>query len=175
MTPFLAASRLYLRNLRPEDAAAMAAYRSDPRCAQFQRWEIKTTEALRPWISRFAECRFPSQEREQHYALCLLSSGELVGDLTVFYTAEDACFTLGITIATAHQRHGYAYEILHAVTQVLRTHAPGIDLVALIERENAASIRLFEKLGFQQECYAESIHSLVYVLPGTPSETAAHQ
>lgn len=42
-----------------------------------------------------------------------------------------------------------------------------LDIVALIEPENAGSIRLFEKLGFVREGYAKSIDSYVYTIPGT--------
>lgn len=41
---------------------------------------------------------------------------------------------------------------------------PTMDIVGLIEKDNIKSIGLFEKLGFQQECYAESISSYIYVL-----------
>ena len=44
----------------------------------------------------------------------------------------------------------------------LREAYPAMDVVALIDPQNQGSIRLFQKLGFEEECYAEKIHSLVY-------------
>ena len=103
-------------------------------------------------------------EEEQHYAVC----GEqgIVGDLSYFYTKEDNCVTLGITIAPAWQRRGYALEILAAVIAAVQERDPKLDIVALIDRDNAPSIALFESLGFAQECYAEKIASYVYVIYG---------
>ena len=75
--------------------------------------------------------------------------------------------TLGITIAPEYQRRGYAGEILSAVVEEVRDVYPALDIVALIDPENAASIALFEKLGFERECYAEKIQSFVYVISGS--------
>ena len=41
-----------------------------------------------------------------------------------------------------------------------------MDIVALIEKENKGSIALFKKLGFIEECYAESIQSYVFTIYG---------
>lgn len=49
----------------------------------------------------------------------------------------------------------------------LQKQEPSLNIVALIEKENAGSIALFRKLHFVEECYAESIHSFVYVFYGT--------
>ena len=48
----------------------------------------------------------------------------------------------------------------------MREKFPALDIVALIDPENEASIALFENLGFEQECYAERIGSWVYVIYG---------
>ena len=107
---------------------------------------------------------FLSDKEEQHYALC--DREGLVGDLSYFYTAEDRCITLGITLSPEHQRKGYAFEMLQAVVRSVQNRHPALDIVALIDRENGASVALFEKLGFYRECYAESIASYVYVIDG---------
>lgn len=52
------------------------------------------------------------------------------------------------------------------MTARLRKAYPSLDIVALIERENVASIALARKLDFVEECYAESIGSYVFVLYG---------
>ena len=117
-------------------------------------------------MARYGGSRFPSREEEQHYALCLREDGTMIGDLSVFFTEKDNCFTLGITIAPACQGHGYGYALLQAVIAKLQEHFPAVDIVALIEKENVRSIALFQKLGFVEECYAESVGSYVYVIYG---------
>ena len=43
---------------------------------------------------------------------------------------------------------------------------PSVDIVALIEKDNTASISLFKKLGFIEECFADSIQSYVFIING---------
>ena len=160
----LKTQRLSLRNLRMEDVLVIHGYRNDSDCARYQRWEDTTETAVADFVRRFADSAFLSKEEEQHYALC--TERALVGDLSYFYTEEDRCVTLGITIAPEHQRKGYAREVLSAVVKAIREQYPELDIVALIDPENKASIALFEGLGFERECYAEKIQSYVYVIYG---------
>lgn len=164
MAVFLETERLWLRNLRQEDAGAVFAYRNDPECAKYQRWEDTSLAAVLGLIEGAKEDVFLSEKEEQHYAVC--NHEGLIGDLSYFYTEADACVTLGITISPEHQRRGYAFEILREVVRAVQKRHPKLDIVSLIDKENAPSVALFEKLGFYRECYAESIASYVYVIDG---------
>ena len=156
--------RLYLRNLCAEDVETIHAYRNDPACYRYQRWEDTSLSSIRSFVEDFEKDVFLSKKEEQHYAICIGSA--LAGDLSWFYTEADNCITLGITIAPEYQRRGIAREILDAVIRAIQTNYPMLDIVALIDKENTPSIALFEKLGFYRECYAESIASYVYVIDG---------
>lgn len=158
----LKTQRLWLRNLQQEDIPVIHAWRNEPVCCKYQRWEDTSYPATEAYVRAFGNSRFLSTEEEQHYAVC--DDAEIVGDLSYFYTEEDRCVTLGITIAPKHQRKGYAREILEAVITAVRETYPALDIVALIDRENTPSIALFESLGFCRECYAEKIQSYVYVI-----------
>lgn len=162
---YLQTQRLHLRSLNPEDLDAVHAYRNDPVCARYQRWEDTSREAIRCYIDRFRSCLFLSEQEEQHYALCL-RDGTLVGELSYFHTESDRCVTLGITVAPQYQRRGIAREILNEVIAAVQNRHPQLDIVALVDPKNEASIRLFESLGFYRECYADSIQSYVYVIDG---------
>ena len=160
----LKTQRLRLENFRLEDVDAICAYRNDPDCAKYQRWEDVSETAVTAFVTRFGRCTWLSKEEEQHYAI---RAGQCqVGDLSYFYNEEDRCVTLGITIAPQHQRKGYARELLKTVVDKVRSAYPRLDIVALIDPENEASIALFEGLGFERECYAEKIASYVYVIYG---------
>ena len=52
------------------------------------------------------------------------------------------------------------------VVSQIQNHYSSTDIVALIEKENAKSISLFKKLGFIEECYADSIQSYVFTIYG---------
>ena len=162
----LQTTRLHLRNLRPGDVDTMFVYRNDSRCSRYQRYEDSGRAYLQKFVQDFSDSTFPSAAPEQHYAIVQNTDGVMIGDLSVFFTQKDNCFTLGITIAPAFQKQGYAYELLRTVTSRLRAQYPTVDLVALIEKENTGSIALFKKLGFTEECYADSIQSYVFTLPG---------
>lgn len=165
MAVFLKTDRLLLRNLTVSDEAVIYAYRNDEGCARYQRWEDTSRECVRSLIETHRQDVFLSDREEQRYGISS-PEGKLLGDLAYFYTEADRCITLGITVAPEHQRKGYAFELLAAVIGAVQKAHPNLDIVALIDRENAASIALFEKLGFSRECYAENIGSYVYVING---------
>ena len=162
----LKTKRLYLRNLCVADVDFMFAYRNDSSCAQYQRYEDTSREYLQEFVERFLHCAFLTKQQEQHYAIACVESKEMIGDLSIFFSEEDDCFTLGITIAPRFQRRGYAYELLGEVIAELKSYYPSVDIVALIERENAKSLGLFKKLGFSEESYAESLESYVFTIYG---------
>ena len=161
----LTTNRLQLRNLRKTDAAEIFSYRNCDTCARYQRWDDTSLAAIEQMIEDHKNDSFPALKPEQRFAISL-SETYFIGELAVFFSVNDRCFTIGITICPQAQRQGFATEILSEVTRQLRNHFPAADIVALIDPENTASIRLFEKLGFIQECYAESIHSYVYTILG---------
>lgn len=162
----LKTERLYLRNLWLNDAETMFNYRNDSRCNLYQRYESTSLEYLLIFIEKYSSCTFLSKETEQHYSIALNENDEMIGDISVFYTESDNCFTLGITIAPQFQKNGYAYEVLRELVGQLRKNYPSIDIVALIEKDNLSSIGLFKKLDFVEECYAEKIQSYIYVMYG---------
>lgn len=163
MSVFLKTQRLMLRNLCSSDEEAVFHWRNDPICAKYQRWEDTTRSEIEGYISRHREDIFPSLKEEQHYAIADYS-GNAVGELAYFYTASDCCITLGITVSLPFHRQGYAFEMLQTIVDKIRNTYPELEIVGLIDKDNTASIRLFEKLGFIRECYAESIDSYVYTL-----------
>ena len=163
---WLETNRLTLRNLQKQDLSVLFKIRKDPLCARYQRWDdaSEASEAsVATLIAVHGKDRFPSYADTQRYAIAL-PCGSCIGDVSIFYTREDRCFTLGISIATEYHRNGYAFDILSAVVSALRSFAPEEELVALIHPDNSASKRLFSKLGFKLECYAPKIDSEVYTI-----------
>ncbi len=158
--------RLGIRNLCETDLENLFLYRNDKRCYMYQRYSNTSKDYLHSFIIKYSNCHFLSKEEEQHYAIVLHENCQIIGDLSVFYTAADNCFTLGITIDPLYQNNGYAYEILSGVISLIIKQYPSIDIVALIEKDNYKSISLFEKLHFIRETYVESADSYIYVIYG---------
>ena len=98
--------RLLLRNFENADAEILFRFRNDTRCNLYQRYEDTSVEYLREFVRRYAHSCFLSKEEEQHYAIVRRADRETVGDLSVFYSERDDCFTLGITVAPQFQRQG---------------------------------------------------------------------
>lgn len=168
----LRTERLCLRNFCAGDAEVLFAYRNDEACNRYQRYDRTDLAYLQDFVRANANCAFLSTEEEQHYAVARQEDAAVVGDVSVFYTQKDNCFTLGITIAPIFQRQGYAFELLRELVGQLQKSYPAVDIVALIEKENEQSIVLFRKLGFIEECYAESIGSYVYTIFGKGEKDA---
>ena len=162
---FMEIDMLYLRNLELSDLDHIYDYRNNEECNRYQRWDDFTSDDIKSFIIKFKDDVFLSTKEEQHFAICSKLHTELIGELAYFYTAND-CITLGITISYQYQKKGFAFEILSGVIRLIREKYPSMDIVGLVEKENIKSSKLFEKLGFEQECYAESISSYVYVMYG---------
>lgn len=160
---FLETDRLFLRNLELSDQDNIYDYRNNEICNKYQRWTAFTKKDIESFITSFKDDVFLSTKKEQHFAICEKTSDELAGEFAYFYTPDD-CITLGISISYLYHRKGFAYEMLKEVVRLVREKYPALDIVGLIEKDNIKSIGLVEKLGFQRECYAESISSYVYVL-----------
>lgn len=162
----LQTKRLSLRNFYQTDIDTLFDYRNDDRCNLYQRYEDTSREYLQNFIQMYSHSTFLSLEEEQHYSIVCNEDHKMIGDISIFFTKADNCFTLGITIAPLFQGQGYAYELLKEVTTQLQTSYPSVDIVALIEKDNAKSIALFQKLNFTEECYADTIQSYVFILYG---------
>jgi RimJ/RimL family protein N-acetyltransferase len=121
---------------------------------------------MQNFVQDYSDCTFLSKEEEQHYAIVCNTTCEMIGDISVFFSEADNCFTLGITVAPLFQKQGYAYELLKEVIAQMQNHYPTVDIVALIEKDNTNSISLFKKLNFIEECYADSIQSYVFTIYG---------
>lgn len=158
--------RLHLRNLCSADADILFDYRNDIRCNLYQRYEDTSKPYLQKFVQDYSNSSFLSKEEEQHYAIVCNSNLAVAGDLSVFFSEADNCFTIGITIAPLYQRQGYAYELLRELIGQMQQRYPSTDIVALIEKENTPSISLFQKLGSIEECYADSIQSYVFTIYG---------
>lgn len=158
----LITKRLGIRNMTDADLVFIKSLREDEVCARYQRWEDNSEEHIREMIATHRHDVLLSDTEIQRF-LIVMRDGAPVGTLTLFVTPKEDCITVGITIASSHQRKGYAKEILTALCNLAKETYPTLDLIALIHPDNTPSIRLFESLGFRFQLHAESINSLVYV------------
>jgi RimJ/RimL family protein N-acetyltransferase len=142
--------RLRLRRSVPDDAAAISAYRSDPDVNRQQGWERTDPEGVRAEIEEMA-ARLPGEPGGWvQFTVEERSTGTLVGDVGLSPAGgEPGVIMVGYTIAPPHQGHGYATEAIGALVDYAFERLDADLVRAYASAENAASIRVAEKVGMQ--------------------------
>ena len=142
-------ARLRLDALREEDAAALFGYRGDPAVSRYQGWKpTSITDA-----ARFIEAqhgRAPDRLGAWwQRAIRLRDSGELIGDLGLHFV-DEATVELGISLAPAQQRQGYAREAVEVMFDFVFGGLHKKRVIALVDPRNFMCMRLLEGLGMHR-------------------------
>lgn len=158
----IATARLRLDALRREDAPTLLAYRGDPEVARYQGWKPR---ALAEAVRFIADQKGVEPDNEGAWwqrAVRLRATGELIGDTGLHGVADDA-IELGISIAPAHQRRGYAREALEAMLDFALGGLHKRQAIAFVHPQNHASLRLLESLGMHRHDPHEEM--VMFTLP----------
>ena len=144
-------ARLLLRPLTRSDAEAFFRYRSLPEVCRFQSFQPTTLAQAEAFLrdSEIAPPNTPGTWRQ--IAVCL-RDGTLIGDIGM-HTLDEWQLELGYSLAPEHQGSGYATEAVAAVLRQAFSVWNKHRVVASVDPENRASIRLLERIGFQQEAH----------------------
>lgn len=135
-------ARLVLRPFAPTDAADLFEYLHQPVASCFLSLTLADLQA--------AEQEATTRSQSEHsVAVCLRSSGKLIGDL--FADPEDDTVSVGWNFNPAFFGQGYAHEAAAALFARLFTARAARRLYAYVEDTNTASQRLCERLGMRQE------------------------
>lgn len=147
----LVTARLRIDALRPDDAAALFALRSDPAVARYQGWCPADLAAARAFID--AQPQPPSHGWFQR-AIRLREDGTLIGDLGVNLPGEAGdSAEFGISIAPARQGRGYAGEAMRAVLGHVFGQLGRHRVRASVDPRNLACMALLRSLGMRQEAH----------------------
>jgi RimJ/RimL family protein N-acetyltransferase len=104
-------------------------------------------------VRRFAERTAAERPEGDNFRFVITNlAGEVIGDLTTHgCDPRHGTFGYGISVAAAHRRKGYAAEaiaiVLRYYFEELRYQKVSVQIYSF----NEPSIRLHERLGFQQE------------------------
>ena len=156
---FLETERLVLRNLKDEDACIMYDYRNHPQCARYQRGQTKDLPGITHLISKHKSDTITTFHPFM-VSVALKESDEMIGEIVVM--PNDGAITLGYTFSYQYHRKGYAYEALSPFIEMLHMKYPDWEFICFTDVENAASIALLKKLGYNDLGYAEKITSQVF-------------
>lgn len=142
--------RLLLRRSRPEDAATISAYRSDPNVNRQQGWDRTDLEGVLADIVEMSG-RSPGEPGGWvQFTVEERGGGRIVGDVGLSVAdGEPGVIKVGYTIDPAFQGLGYATEAIRALVDYA-FETLGAELVrAHASAENAPSIRVAEKVGMR--------------------------
>ena len=146
----LRTKRLLIRRSRPEDAATIAEYRSDPRVHRYQGWERTDADSIRGEIQEMSRRSPGSPGGWVQFTVVELGGERMVGDVGLSVAeGEPGVIKIGYTIEPTFQGRGYATEAVGALVDYA-FDALGAEVVrAYASAENAPSIRVAEKVGLR--------------------------
>jgi len=148
----LATARLRIDALRPDDAAALFALRSDPAVARYQGWRPADLAAARAFIERQSSAAIPVGWFQR--AIRLREDGRLLGDLGVNLPGDaKASVEFGISLAPAGQGQGYAGEAVRALFDHVFGRLGRHRVQASVDPRNLACLGLLRSLGMRQEAH----------------------
>ena len=148
-----ATEHLVLRRMTIDDAAALAAYRSDPVQARYQSWETPfPLDCARALIAQMSNVRFGQPGLWLQVAI--ETGGRLIGDIAVRVDGDQARqATVGFTLAADAQGRGFATEALGAVMSLLFTEHEVVRISAECDTRNDRSVALLERIGMRREAH----------------------
>jgi RimJ/RimL family protein N-acetyltransferase len=148
----LKTSRLTVRRFRASDASAFAAYRNDPEVERYQAWESCSDIEARDFIASMTDQAPGTPESWFQFAIEETETGELAGDCGLCCFDEDAAQAeLGFTLASEHQRRGYALEAMTAVLEYAFNRLGVHRIHSVTDERNYPAQALLENLGFRIE------------------------
>ena len=141
--------RLLLRPLQLEDAEGLHAFTGDPEVMRFKNCGALSYEATLDGLRRNLEVRFPAMLPLGFRGVVLRDSGKLIGDcgLHSLRDVDGEPVEITYTIPRAFWSHGYATEAAHSLVRHGFVDLGLSEIVAAINPENVASVRVAEKLG----------------------------
>ena len=143
----IATARLVLRRPRASDAAARYAYGSDPVVARYMDWAVLTSMEGFGAVDG-AESRWETGE-EYAWVITVRQEDRAIGNIAC-RVQEDAV-DFGYVLARDQWGQGYATEAAKAVVAWAASLDEVRRITATCDVENAASVRVLEKLGMKWE------------------------
>ena len=151
MTIVAETERLILRHVVPADAVPMRGVFCDPEVMRYSKG-VKTSEWVDNWVGEVAANHYPVWGFGL-WAVTLKPTGEVAGYCGLFRYAGcgDDEAELGYRLAIPYWGQGLAPEAAAAACAVgLNDHGLA-RIVALVDPDNAGSVRVLEKIGMEHD------------------------
>ena len=151
----VATERLHLRPFAPADLDALVAIHGDPDVVRYLYFDVRDRDELRGVLAEKQQRDVLAKEGDAlNLAAVLRDTGELVGDMTLFWRSEEhRQGEVGYIMHPAHGGRGYATEAARALLRVgfedLRLHR----ITGRLDARNVPSERVLERLGMRREAH----------------------
>jgi RimJ/RimL family protein N-acetyltransferase len=154
--------RLIIRPISINDKESIFAYRADPENNKYQSLIPKTVDDVADFINK-SSIEMDVQGTWFQFVIIEQLNNQLIGDIGIHFLENDSenkQVQIGYTLDRRYHRNGYATEALSVIINYLMTKLKKHRIVASIDPNNTASIKLIERLGFRKE--AHFIESLFF-------------
>ncbi len=143
--------RLYIREFNIDDVESVHTYAGDAENTYFMPWGPESLEGVRKFVFNKLTSQLLEPRVDFDFAVCLKSTGELIGSMGLTLDKERTQGELGYIIKKTHWRMGYASE---AACAFLKFGFMNLDLhriFAKCDGENLASESVMKKIGMRKE------------------------
>ena len=150
--PDIETKRLMMRALTLTDAPAMYSYRSAPEVMRHQAWHPANEKEIQAFIRKNRRLKFNTANTWVQLGIYLKPTNELIGDIGIhFLPLDNWQVEIGFTISLKYQGKGFATEAVKQLLNYLFNNLRKHRVIASVDPENAASIRLLERVGMRKE------------------------
>lgn len=148
---FWQSARIHLRAFEPEDAETFFQWDLDSERARFLDfvWPPSSLLGIKAWLEEQAKKKLVN---DTFAWLIQTNAGVPVGTIASHdCNPHNGTFSYGIDIAKEHRGNGYAGEAIRLVLRYYFEELRYQKVTVQVHRDNPASLRLHEKLGFVRE------------------------
>jgi len=150
----ISSERLELRLIEIDDKYDIFSYRSEPEIYRYQSWKPVSVEDVHEFITNriVREPNIPGTWLQ--LAIIIKGTKELIGDTGIHFIRSDPNqVEIGITIKKQRQGMGYAAETLTLVFDYIFLKLMKHRIIASVDPNNQASIKLMEKMNMRKEAH----------------------
>lgn len=144
----LETKRCRVREMTEEDLDALYEIYADREITRYMEGLFENPEEERIYITNYRKYVYEFYE----YGIWIIEekkSGKIIGRAGV--DPRDGENELGYVIGAAWQQQGYAYEVCGAIVEYMwQTQSELETIVSKVHKDNMASIKLLQKLGFEK-------------------------
>jgi RimJ/RimL family protein N-acetyltransferase len=151
----LETDRLLLRPFAPGDFEPLLAMQSRPDVARWLYWEARDADAVRAALAaKLGRSTMSADGAGLSFAAVLKSSGELIGDCSVFtVSGEHRQGEIGFIFHPDQHGHGYATEAARELLAFAFGECGFHRVIGRLEARNSASARVLARIGMREEAH----------------------